>query len=153
MRLADGILNGALAGAAGTTGLNVATYLGMAARGRSSSSGPEDTVEKLAKKASVRIPGDQESHRNRVSGLGSLSGIASGIVVGTALGALRSAGWRPGVLGTGLIATLGAMALTDGLMSVLGVTDPRSWSTTDWASDVVPHLAYGFGTAVALDRR
>jgi len=74
-------------------------------------------------------------------------------VVGTALGALRSAGWRPGVLGTGLIATLGAMALTDGLMSVLGVTDPRSWSTTDWASDVVPHLAYGFGTAVALDRR
>lgn len=152
MRLADGILNGALAGAAGTTGLNAATYLDMAARGRSSSSGPEDTVEKLAEKASVRIPGDEESRGNRVSGLGALNGIASGVVVGSALGALRWAGCRPGVLGTGLIATLGTMALTDGVMSLVGVTDPRSWSTTAWASDVVPHLAYGFVTAVALDR-
>jgi hypothetical protein len=152
MRLADGILNGVMAGAAGTTALNAATYLDMAARGRSSSSGPEDTVEKLAEKSSVQIPGDQESRGNRVSGLGALNGILSGVVVGSALGALRSAGWRPGVLGTGLIATLGAMALTDGVMSGLGVTDPRSWSTTDWASDVVPHLAYGFVTAVGLER-
>jgi hypothetical protein len=44
------------------------------------------------------------------------------------------------------------MASTDGVMSLLGVTDPRSWSTTDWASDVVPHLAYGFVTALALER-
>jgi hypothetical protein len=152
MRLTDGILSGAIAGAAGTTALNAATYLDMAARGRSSSRGPEDTVEKLAEKASVRVPGDQESRANRVSGLGALNGIASGVAVGAALGALRSAGWRPGVRGTGLIATLGAMALTDGVMSALGVADPRSWSATDWASDVVPHLTYGFVTAVALDR-
>lgn len=151
MRLADDILNGAIAGAAGTTALNAATYLDMAARGRSSSSGPEDTVESLADLASVRIPGDQETHENRVSGLGALTGIASGVVVGAALGALRSAGWRSGVLGTGVIATAGAMALTDGMMTLLGVTDPRTWSTTDWASDVVPHLAYGFVTAVALE--
>lgn len=151
MKLAEGILKGAVAGAAGTTGLNAATYLDMAARGRSSSSGPEDTVEKLAEKASLRIPGDQESRGNRVSGLGALNGIASGVVVGSALGGLRSAGWRPGVLGTALLAALGAMALTDGVMSALGVTDPRNWSTTDWASDVVPHLTYGFVTAVALD--
>lgn len=152
MRLADGIVNGAMAGAAGTTALNAATYLDMAARGRPSSSGPEDTVEKLAGKVSVRIPGDQQSRENRVSGLGALSGIASGVLVGVALGALRSAGWRPRVLRTGLIATLGAMALTDGVMSLVGVTDPRHWSATDWASDVVPHLAYGFVTAVALER-
>jgi hypothetical protein len=145
-------LDGAIAGAAGATGLNAATYLDMAARGRSSSSAPEDTVEKLADKASVRIPGDQESHAKSGRRLGALNGIASGVVVGSALGALRSAGWRPGVLGTGLIATLGAMALTDGTMSFLGVTDPRSWSMTDWASDLVPHLAYGFVTAVALER-
>jgi hypothetical protein len=68
MRLAGGILDGAIAGAAGATGLNAATYLDMAARGRSSSSAPEDTVEKLADKASVRIPGDQESHADRVAG-------------------------------------------------------------------------------------
>jgi hypothetical protein len=152
MRLAGGILDGAIAGAAGATGLNAATYLDMAARGRSSSSAPEDTVEKLADKASVRIPGDQESHANRVAGLGALNGIASGVLVGSALGALQSAGWRPGVLGTGLIATLGAMALTNATMSFLGVTDPRSWSMTDWTSDLVPHLAYGFVTAVALER-
>ena len=152
MRLAVGVLNGVIAGAAGTTALNAATYLDMAARGRSTSTAPEDTVEKLAEKASVRIPGDQETRENRVSGLGALSGIASGVVVGAAVGAFRSAGWRQGVLGTGLIATLAAMALTDGTMSFLGVADPSSWSPTDWASDVVPHLAYGFVTAVALER-
>ena len=27
-------------------------------------------------------------------------------------------------------------------MTVLGITDPRTWSATDWLSDVVPHLAY-----------
>ncbi len=151
LRLADGIWKGAIAGAAGTTGLNAATYLDMAVRGRSSSNAPEETVDKLAEKASVQVPGDQESRANRVSGLGALNGIASGVMIGSALGGLRSAGWRPGVLATGLIATFGAMALTDGVMSLLGVTDPRSWSTTDWASDLVPHLVYGFVTAVALE--
>jgi hypothetical protein len=40
-------------------------------------------------------------------------------------------------------------------MTVLGITDPRTWSRTDWVSDVVPHLAYGFAThstLAALDR-
>ena len=95
MRLADGVLNGAIAGAAGTTALNAATCLDMAARGRSTSSTPEDTVEKLAEKASVRIPGDQEARENRVSGLGALDGIGSGVLVGAALGAFaQQAGVR-----------------------------------------------------------
>jgi hypothetical protein len=51
MGVADGIFNGAIAGAAGATGLNAATYPDMAARGRSSSNGPEVTVETLAEKA------------------------------------------------------------------------------------------------------
>ena len=152
MRLANDILHGAIAGAAGTTALNAATYLDMAARGRSSSTAPEEAAEKLAEKGSVRIPGDQEARRNRLSGLGALNGIASGVAVGAALGALRSAGWRPGSLSNAVIAALGAMAFTDGVMSVLGVTDPRDWSLTDWASDIVPHLAYGVVTAVALER-
>lgn len=152
MRLVNAVLDGAIAGAAGTTALNAATYLDMAARGRPSSSGPEATVEKLADEASVRIPGDEEKQDNRVSGLGALNGIAAGVAVGAALGAFRSTRRRPGLLGTTVIATVGAMALTDGVMSVLGVTDPRSWSTADWASDVVPHLAYGLVAAVALER-
>jgi hypothetical protein len=149
--MADGILDGAIAGAAGTTALNAATYLDMAARGRPSSTGPEKTVEKLAERTSVQIPGDREARQNRVSGLGALTGIASGIAVGAALGALRSAGWRPTAPVSGAIASIAAMTLTDGIMSALGVTDPRHWSTTDWASDAVPHLAYGFVTATALD--
>jgi hypothetical protein len=46
------------------------------------------------------------------------------------------------------------MALTDGTMTALGIADPRQWSSTDWASDVLPHLAYGLvtaGTLQALD--
>jgi hypothetical protein len=36
-------------------------------------------------------------------------------------------------------------------MTVLGVTDPRSWAAEDWVADVIPHLAYGALTAVVLD--
>jgi hypothetical protein len=42
------------------------------------------------------------------------------------------------------------MALTIGPMAALDVTDPRTWSPSDWASDVVPHLAYGCTTAAAF---
>jgi hypothetical protein len=47
-------------------------------------------------------------------------------------------------------ATVGALLVGNGPMTILGITDPRSWSTTDWASDVVPHLAYGTVTAAVL---
>jgi len=30
-------------------------------------------------------------------------------------------------------------------------SDPRSWAAADWASDVVPHLAYGVVTAWVLE--
>jgi hypothetical protein len=43
------------------------------------------------------------------------------------------------------------MAATDGSMTALGLTDPREWSATDWASDLVPHLVYGAAAAAALD--
>jgi hypothetical protein len=35
-------------------------------------------------------------------------------------------------------------------MVVLGITDPRTWSTADWIADLVPHLAYGLVTYAAL---
>jgi hypothetical protein len=35
-------------------------------------------------------------------------------------------------------------------MTVLKITDPRQWSTSDWLSDLVPHLAYGVVAAGAL---
>lgn len=145
------ILKGAAAGAAGTTALNATTYLDMTARGRPTSSTPEDTVEKLAEVTHLRIPGQGEERDNRVAGLGPLSGIATGVGVGAALGMVRALGWRPPVaLGTAA-ATVLALVGANGPMAALGISDPRRWSLESWAADVVPHLAYGLVTAATLD--
>lgn len=146
------VLLGAAAGAAGTTALNAATYLDMAVRGRPSSSTPEDTVEALADKAHVSIPGEGETRENRLAGLGPLTGLVTGIGVGALLGLGRAAGWRPGGLVGGVAATLLAMFGSDVPMTALGVTDPRTWPASSWVADVVPHLAYGAVTATVLDR-
>ena len=152
MNLGRALLAGAVAGAAGTTALNAVTYLDMAVRGRPASSVPETAVTKLSEKAGVPIPGDEETRGNRLSGLGPLTGLLTGISVGVVLGVARAAGWRPGqALGT-VAAGAGAMAGTDGPMTALGVTQPRTWSAADWVSDAIPHLAYGAVTAYALER-
>jgi hypothetical protein len=150
MRLLRNLACGALAGAAGTTALNAVTYLDMAVRGRGSSSTPERTVETMAERAGVGIPGDEETARNRVSGLGPMLGIAAGIGTGAALGVLHT-GWRRPPLAVGAaLATAGAMVAGDAPMAALGVTDPMSWSPADWASDAIPHVVYGVVTAATL---
>jgi hypothetical protein len=143
-------LRGAAAGAAGTTALDAVTYLDMAIRGRGASSTPERTVEKLAEQ--VHLPlGDGEQRENRLQGLGPLTGLAAGIGMGVLTGLLRAAGLRTRpATGTALI-TAGVMAAANGPMVVLGITDPRSWSAADWASDVVPHLAYAAVVKTTLD--
>jgi hypothetical protein len=146
------VLLGAAAGAAGTTALNMLTYIDMAARGRPSSSTPEKTVEKLSEVTHVPIPGDEDTRENRISGLGPLTGQLAGVGIGAALGLCRAAGWRPS-LGVGTaVATVGAMAGTSGPMTVLGITDPRTWSAKSWVVDMVPHVAYGAVTAAVLER-
>jgi hypothetical protein len=149
--LLRGMLLGAAAGAAGTTMLNAVTYLDMVARGRPASSTPEDTLEALSEKTHISIPGQGQDRANRVTGLGALTGIAAGVGTGALLGLARAAGYRPGKVVSGLVATLGALLGTNGPMTVLGVTDPRSWAAEDWVADVIPHLAYGALTAVVLD--
>lgn len=145
------ILKGAAAGAAGTTALNATTYMDMAVRGRPTSSTPEDTVEKLAELAHVSIPGQGEERDNRVSGLGPLSGIATGVGVGVLLGLFRAIGWRPTMAAGAVTATAAALIGANVPMTALGITDPRTWSAQDWAADVVPHLVYGLVTAATLD--
>jgi hypothetical protein len=142
-------MRGAAAGAAGTTALNAVTYLDMAVRGRPASSTPEDTVEKVASAAGVEVPGDDESRRNRLAGLGALTGIAAGVGVGVLAGLLAPRMPLPVLAGT--IATA-AMAGANGPMTALGITDPRSWDAASWISDVVPHLAYGIVTAAVAKR-
>ncbi|WP_233223477.1 hypothetical protein [Amycolatopsis sp. CA-128772] len=145
-----GLLRGAAAGAAGTTALNAVTYLDMVLRARGSSSTPEQTVEAVEAKTPWRIAGDQEQRSNRLSGLGALTGVAAGVGTGAILGLLSAGGFRPGSVVGGLIATIGALLVGNGPMTVLGVTDPRKWTTADWVSDVVPHVAYGAVTAATL---
>ena len=140
------VARGAAAGAAGTTALNAVTYLDMAVRGRPASSTPEDTVEKLAHAAHAEVPGDDETRSNRLSGLGPLTGIATGIGVGAVAGLIaRSTRLSTPVL-AGVVGGI-AMVGANGPMTLLGITDPRTWSASSWVSDVVPHLAYGLVTA------
>ena len=143
-------VRGAAAGAAGTTALNAVTYLDMAVRGRGASSTPEQTVEKLAAQAHVPL-GHGEERENRLQGLGPLTGLAAGIGTGVLVGLFRAAGLRSQpVVGTALI-TAGVMAAANGPMVAMGITDPRSWSATDWISDVVPHLAYAAVVKTTMD--
>ena len=150
--LKEGILRGAVAGAAGTTALNAVTYLDMAVRGRGTSSTPEQSVEEISQKAQVPIPGDDETHQNRVSGLGPMLGIAAGVSTGAVLGAVRATGARPPLAMESAAAGLGAMVVGSGPMAALGVSDPRTWSITDWVADAVPHAAYALVTAWTLER-
>ena len=145
------LVRGAAAGAAGTTALNAVTYLDMAVRGRDASSTPGDTVEKLAEKAHVSIPGERERRENRLQGLGTLTGLAAGVGVGALGGLVRASGYRfPTPIGIALT-TLGVLVAANGPMTALGITDPRTWTATDWMSDVVPHLAYGVVVKTTMD--
>jgi hypothetical protein len=149
-------LRGAAAGAAGTTALNAVTYLDMAVRGRGTSSTPERTVEELAGKAHLAIPGEGETRENRLQGLGALTGLAAGAGVGVLVGLVRATGFRTTPLVGTALTTAVVLVAGNGPMTVLGITDPRTWSATDWVSDVVPHLAYGAvveTTMDAFDRR
>ena len=145
------MLRGAAAGAAGSTALNAVTYLDMAVRGRGTSSTPEDTVEKLAETAHLSIPGDGDTRRNRLQGLGPLMGLVAGIGVGVLGGLARASGHRSSTPVGATLTTLGVLVAANGPMTVLGVTDPRTWSASDWVSDLVPHLAYGVVVATTMD--
>ena len=144
------IFRGATAGAAGTTALNAVTYLDMAIRGRPASSIPEQAVEKAAQSAGMDIPGRGEERQNRLAGLGPLAGLATGTGIGVLFGLVRVLRIRPPALIDAVLVGAAAMAATDLSMARLGVSDPRSWSATDWISDALPHLAYGAVTHATL---
>lgn len=148
--LLTGLLRGTAAGAAGTTALNVATQADMAWRARPASDTPAETVSALAERADVAVPGGRRERRHRLEGLGAIAGAATGVAVGGLAGALRSAGVRlPAVLGVPVLGAA-AMLASDLPTARLGLTDPRRWSSLDWAADVVPHLAYGAATHATL---
>lgn len=152
--MALGFLHGAAAGAAGTTALNATTYLDMAVRGRGSSSAPQDLVEAVADRADVEIPGGDDERDNRLAGLGPLSGIGVGVVVGAmaglVLGALRKRGVTPPAPVPVLLIGAAAMALADVPLKLFGISEPSDWEGKDWAADALPHLFYGVVTYATI---
>jgi uncharacterized membrane protein len=142
--------SGLIAGAAGTAALFVTTYADMAVRGRPASDTPEQTVSALLDRYGLDLPGTGGEQANRLTALGALSGLATGIGVGGAVGLLRGAGLRLGRV-TGTVVVGGAaMAVTDASMAALGVSDPAQWSASDWVADAIPHLVFGYVTTAAL---
>ncbi|MEU5994129.1 hypothetical protein ABZ806_34600 [Spirillospora sp. NPDC047418] len=137
----DRVTRGMVAGAAGTTALNVVTYLDMAVRGRPASSTPEQSVDMMTDAAGVDL-GEGDAAENRKAGLGPMLGLGTGLGAGAVYGLIAGSRRIPKPVGTALLTGL-AMLGSGAPMTALGLTDPREWSASDWAMDAVPHLAYG----------
>lgn len=150
-------LNGAIAGAVGTVVLNIATYVDMAVRGRSSSSAPSQMVATVADKVHVPLSSKgvgvhDETAQNRESGLGALLGYVNGLGMGVVYGILRSQVNDDVSLPlAGAIIGLVAMAASDIPLVSLGVSNPKQWGVSGWASDLIPHLLYGVATAMTYE--
>ncbi|MCZ2860200.1 hypothetical protein [Blastococcus sp. VKM Ac-2987] len=141
---------GLAAGAAGTVALNTVSYLDMVLRGRPASQVPEQLVDAVAARVSRAVPGGRAERDARRSALGALAGIANGLGVGVLASTVRSLGVRfPAPVGA-VLAGAASAAATDGAVAALGVADPRTWSAADWATDAVPHLAYGAAVQTVL---
>jgi hypothetical protein len=140
---------GVLAGAAGATALNAVTYLDQAIRGRPATETPGQTVVALADTFGVEVPGAPEQRANRLEGLGPLSGLAVGLGVGAAAGAIGTF-FRPPAPVAALLIGVTAMAISDLTMTALKISEPRSWTPSTVTMDAIPHLAYGAVTALVL---
>ena len=144
------LCDAAIAGIVGSEALNVTTYLDIAVRARPVSSTPERTAGRLAQVGHVGL-GPEDRAANRRSGLGPLLGYALGIAVPVAFTALTGPRRFPLPVAAVLLGG-GVMLGSDGTMTALRTTDPRSWSVTDWLSDAIPHLVYGLAAAATLRR-
>ncbi len=151
-RALAGIVAGAAAGAAGTTGLNVVSYLLQAYAGTPGDVSTKQTAEALADRAGTEVPGDGETADNRKTALGNLAGIGVGVGLGAAAGLLRAYHVKiPKALAPFLLG-FGAMGLSDGVMTKLGVTDPHTWTAKSVTADAIPHLVYGLVQTATLHR-
>jgi hypothetical protein len=145
------VVRGVIAGAVGTLALDATTYLDMAVRGRPASSTPEQTVEAIAALLRLPLPDDPQKRQARLTGVGTVLGTSAGVSAGVVLSLLRPPGARGGTAAaTGVGLVLG-MLVGNGPMTILRVTAPRTWSASDWASDVAPHLAYAVAAAGTLE--
>ncbi len=147
-----GIVAGAAAGAAGATGLNIVSYAATALQGTSGESGPEKTADALADAAGTEVPGDAEAKKVRKTAIGNLAGIGVGVGLGAIAGLLRAYHVKIPKALSPILMGASAMAISDGAMVKMGVTDPHTWDAKTVASDALPHLAYGLVQTATLHR-
>ena len=145
------VLVGLIAGATGTTVINVATNLDMVLRGRAPSHVPDRTVEPIAREVGIVDARDDARDNHRLSGLGAVSGSLTGIAAGVASALVRPKAARIPAPVAGLAVGLGAMALTDASATVAGATDLRSWTPASWLADLIPHALFGWATVLVID--
>jgi hypothetical protein len=149
------LLVGAVAGAAGTVALDVATYADMLWRGRPASEVPARTAARVAERAGIDLAlqdgASAEQVKNRQSGLGALLGYGTGLGVGTLYGMVRPILGNIPTPVAGVLLGAAAMAASDVPSAALGSTNPREWTAESWAADIVPHLVYGLVTAAAYN--
>ncbi|NRQ40108.1 hypothetical protein HII36_51040 [Nonomuraea sp. NN258] len=143
------LLRSLIAGAAGTSALNIASYLDMAIRARPASSTPGRAVEMLAERAHLDL-GHGEQADDRRAALGPLLGYGTGAMAAVCYGLLTTSRRPAWPIGVSLLTGL-AMLGSNGPLAALGITDPRKWSASDWLSDLVPHLAYGVTAYLAYE--
>ncbi len=144
-------LRGLVAGAMGTVALDVATYLDMTIRGRSSSSAPSNMVKTIAEKIHLPLSpqgsgSEDQVAQNRESGLGALLGYVNGLGTGVIYGIIRAQFDEMPLLLAAPLVGLTAMAASDIPLVSLRVTDPKTWGVSGWLADAIPHLVYGIVT-------
>lgn len=148
------VLRGAIAGAAGTIALDLTTYGDMLIRGRGASGVPARMSGVLADHLGLalletRNEGDVADNRREAAG--ALLGYTTGVGIGLVYGLLRAQSDRRTSSLAGAAVGLSAMAASDVPIALTGVSDPATWSTTDWLSDLIPHLVYGLVTVAVYD--
>jgi hypothetical protein len=148
------VLRGAIAGAAGTIALDLTTYGDMLIRGRGASSVPAQVAGVLAEQvgiAPLATSSEGEKPDNRREAAGALLGYTTGVGIGVLYGVLRGQPHESASPLAGAAVGLSAMAASDLPIALTGVSDPATWSATDWLSDIIPHLVYGMVTVAVFD--
>ena len=164
--MANRIVAGLAAGAAGTLALNVTSYLDMLVRGRPASELPAKVAGRIADEVGMPLRFDPSesaqangdggdsstaAERNRQEALGALLGYANGLAIGLTYAIVRLILPRPPTWLAGAALGSLAMAASDFPATRLGLTDPKTWSGADWMADVVPHMAYGVAAAFTFE--
>lgn len=148
------MLRGAIAGAAGTIALDLTTYGDMLVRGRGASSVPARMAGVMADQIGIAplatgTEGDVADNRREAAG--AVLGYSTGVGIGLVYGLLRGHTDRKASPLAGAAVGLSAMAASDLPIALTGVSDPATWSSTDWLSDLIPHLVYGLVTVAVYD--